>query len=184
MAQEGKAIVQSHPQIATLNGHSASIKIGTTQYYLLESETIYPSQQSDLSKQTSQRFETIQADMSLVVTPHVSPDGELIVHVAPEFTTPTGDFSADVPPTLNRRVLESTVRLKNGETIVLGGLIQNVQSKTIDKVPILGSLPILGPLFQNRKTEDRRSELMIYVTPYVHFGSEGAVSRDSVRALH
>ena len=183
MQQEGKAIVQSHPRIATLNGHSASIKIGTTQYYLLETETVYPSQQSNISTQTSQRFETIEANMSLVVTPYVSRQGDLIVEIKPEFTTPTGDLSSDIPPTLNHRLLESTLRLHNGETIVLGGLVQRTKRQTIDKVPLLGSIPLLGKLFQNRSSEDVSSELMVYVTPYVQYGSEGRIDLDSVKVF-
>jgi type IV pilus assembly protein PilQ len=180
LEREGKANVQSRPQIATLNGHSASISIGTTQYYLLESQTIYPSQQTNVSTQTSQRFETIKADMSLIVTPYVSRNGDVIVEVAPEFSTPAGQLDPDIPPTINSRVLNSTVRLKDGETIVLGGLIQETESVTIDKVPILGSIPIIGRLFQNRTSDNNRSELMIYITPHVHFGSEGSVNLDSL----
>ncbi len=183
LQKEGKAVVQSHPQVAALNGHSASIRIGTTQYYLLESETVHPSAQSTTSTQTTQRFEKVEADMSVVVTPYVSRSGELTVEISPEFNSPAADFNPDVPPTINRRVLESTVRLKNGETIILGGLIQQTESRTIDKVPILGQIPILGRLFQNRSNEEGRTELMIYITPYVYFGSEGAVDADSVMLI-
>ncbi len=180
LVSEGKANIQSRPQIAALNGHTASISIGTTQYYLLKSETIYPSSQTNLSTQTSQRFETIKANMSLEVTPYVSRNRDVIVDVAPEFSTPSGKLNPDIPPTINSRVLKSTVRLKDGETIVLGGLVQDTKSANIDKVPILGSIPILGRLFQNRTSEDSRSELMIYITPHVYFGSEGALNRDSL----
>ncbi len=180
LEQEGKATVQSRPQIATLNGHSASISIGTTQYYLLESSTVYPSQQTNVSTQTSQRFETIKANMSLVVTPYVSKSGDVIVEVAPEFSTPAGQLDPDIPPTINSRVLNSTVRIKNGETIVLGGLVQETNSVNVEKVPILGSIPIIGRLFQNHSSVNDRSELMIYITPRVYFGSEGAVDLDSL----
>lgn len=183
LQQEGKAKIVSRPQIASLNGHSASISIGTTQYYLLESQTIYPSQETSVSTQTSQRFEKIEADISLVVTPYVSRSGSLIVDVEPEFSTPSGQFNPDVPPTINKRLLKSTLRLNNGETVVLGGLVQETKNKTIEKVPILGSIPILGRLFQNRSSDDLRSELMIYITPFVYFGSEGAINIDSL-GLH
>lgn len=180
LQQEGKAKIVSRPQIASLNGHSASISIGTTQYYLLESQTIYPSQETSVSSQTSQRFEKIEADISLVVTPYVSRSGSLIVDVEPEFSTPSGQFDPDIPPTINRRLLKSTLRLRNGETVVLGGLVQETKSESIDKVPILGSIPLLGRLFQNRSSDDQRSELMIYITPFVYFGSEGSINIDSL----
>lgn len=181
MSQEGKANMLSHPRIAALNGHTASLSIGTTQYYLLESQTIYPSEQSNISTQTSQRFETIKADLSLEITPFVNRTGELIVDVQPIFNSPSGEFNPDIPPTINRRELKSTVRLKNGETIVLGGLIQKTKNQTVDKVPLLGSIPIIGRIFQNRTTRDEQSEMMIYITPHVYYGSEGSVDLSTLK---
>ncbi len=180
LQQQGKANIRSHPTIAALNGHPASISIGTTQYFLLESKTVYPTEQSSLSTQTSQHFELVEADMKLEITPFVNSSGELIVDIKPEFSTPASTFNPDVPPTINKRVLNSTVRLRNGETIVLGGLVQSSKNEHIEKLPILGSFPILGRLFQNRTSTDVKSELMIYVTPYVYYGAEGSVNRDSL----
>lgn len=180
LQEEGIANIRSHPRIATLNGHTASIEIGTTQYYLLESKTVYPSEQSNISTQTSQRFETIKADMSLEVTPHVNRSGELIVEIKPEFSTPAAAFDPDIPPTINKRVLNSTVRLKNGETIVLGGLIQNSKTENVSKVPLLGSIPLLGRIFRTNSSVETQSELMIYITPHVYFGSEGSIDIEKV----
>jgi type IV pilus assembly protein PilQ len=180
MQQQGKANVLSHPRIASLNGHVASIKIGTTQYFKLTSTTIYPSQTTSLSTQTSQRFETIEADMSLEVTPFVMTSGEIVVEVKPEFSTPAQALNDSTAPTINRRILNSTVRLRDGETIVLGGLAQTSKSATIQKFPILGSIPLLGRLFQNRSSTDVNSEMSIYITPMVYYGSEGSVDLEKV----
>ncbi len=181
LEQEGVANVRSRPQIAALNGHKASIHVGTTQYYLLKTETVYASGQPTVSTQVSQRFETINADISFEVTPWVTATGEIIVDIRPEFTTPQGVFDPNVPPTINRRVLESTVRLKDGETIVLGGLIQTGKTQTIGKFPLLGDIPILGRVFQNRRSVETKSELVIYLTPHVYYGSEGAVDPASIK---
>ena len=175
LQQEGKANVRSRPKIASLCGHTASINVGTTQYYLLQSKTVYPSTQSDVSTQTSQRFETIEANMSIQVTPYVNETGELIVDVSPEFSTPAAAFNPDIPPTINHRILKSTVRLKNGETIILGGLVQTNENGTTKKFPILGSLPLIGFLFQSTQKTTIKSELMIYITPHVYYGSENQV---------
>ncbi|MCP4580528.1 MAG: hypothetical protein GY839_02840 [candidate division Zixibacteria bacterium] len=175
MVQSGNANVQSRPQIATLNGHSAKIDVGTTQYYLLKTETTYGLGQQTPSSQVSEKFQTIEASMSLSVTPWVNSTGEIIVEVHPEFNTPQGAFDPDIPPTINHRVLDSTIRLKSGETIVLGGLIQTTENVTEDKFPILGDIPILGYLFRNRSKIKTKSELVIYLTPHVYYGSEGAV---------
>ena len=175
LSQEGKANIRSRPIIAALNGHEASISIGTTQYYLLKSETIYTGTSSTPTSQVSQRFETIKADISLKVTPWVTATGEIIVDIAPEFNTPQGQFDPDIPPTINHRTLRSTVRLRDGESIVLGGLVQSSEHVQIDKFPVLGEIPILGRLFQNRTTSSVEAELMIFLTPKVYFGPEGAV---------
>jgi type IV pilus assembly protein PilQ len=180
MEEEGVANVRSRPQIAALNGHSASIKIGTSQYYLLESQTIYPSQQTNVSTQTSQRFEVIEADMSLEVIPWVTRAGEIIVKIKPEFNSPVSTFDPDVPPTINKRVLESTVRLRDGQTIVLGGMIQHHENATISKFPVLGNLPLIGRLFRNHKTAKTKSELMIYLTPHIYYGAEGSINIDEM----
>lgn len=175
LSQEGKANVRSRPTIAALNGHEAAISIGTTQYYLLKTETVYNGGNANYTSQVSQRFETIKADVSLKVTPWVTATGEIIVDIAPEFNTPQGQFDPDIPPTINHRTLHSRVRLRDGETIVLGGMIQSLESVQIDKFPILGELPILGRLFQNRRRSATDAELMIFLTPKIYYGSEGAV---------
>ncbi len=175
LSREGKANIRSRPIIAALNGREASINIGTTQYYLLKSETVYAGTSQTPTTQISQRFETIKADISLKVTPWVTATGEIIVDITPEFNTPQGQFDPDIPPTINHRTLHSTVRLSEGETIVLGGLVQSSENTRIDKVPLLGEIPILGRIFQNRITSSTEAELMIFLTPRVYYGSEGAV---------
>ncbi len=180
LAREGKAKIIQRPQIAALNGQPASIKIGTTQYFLLETSTIYPSTQSNISTQTSERFQTIEANISLEVTPQVTSLGEVIVKIKPEFNTPVGTFDPDIPPTIDKRVLESTVKVKDGETIILGGLVTSTETESISKFPFLGDIPLLGKLFQNRTKTTNKSELMIYITPHVYYGSEGSIEIEEV----
>lgn len=181
LEQQGIANIRSRPQIAALNGHKASIHVGTTQYYLLKTETAYATGQPTVSTQVSERFETINADIAFEVTPWVTATGEIIVDIKPEFTTPQGAFNPDIPPTINRRILESTVRLRDGETIILGGLIQNGKTHSIDKFPLLGDIPLLGRLFQNRHSIDIKSELIIYLTPKVYYGPEGSIDPKKIR---
>lgn len=175
LAREGKANVRSRPRIATLNGHEAKIDVGTTQYYLLKTETTYGVGQQTPTTQISEKFQTIEAAMSLTITPWVNASDEIIVIIHPEFNTPIGSFDPEVPPTINHRILDSTVRLRDGETIILGGLIQTTENETVEKFPILGDIPILGWLFKNKSKVKTSSELVIYLTPHIYYGSEGAV---------
>jgi type IV pilus assembly protein PilQ len=174
LERNGKANIRSQPQIATLNGHPASIKIGTTQYFVLKSQNPVVGG-NQVINQVTERFEKITAEISLTITPWVSASGEITTEIHPEFSTPEGILNPNVPPTINHRVLDSTVRLRDGETIILGGLIQSIDSENIDKFPILGSLPLLGRLFQNRSHNRSKAELIIYLTPHLYYGDEGSV---------
>lgn len=169
LSKEGKVNVRSRPQISTLNGHAAHISIGTTQYYILRTETPYTSPGQVVLQQT-ERFEKVEASVKLEVVPWVSASGEVTTEIRPEFSTPVGEFDPEVPPTINSRILESTVRLQDGETIILGGLIQEAEQTTQNRVPILGSIPLLGRLFRSESRTKKKAELVIFLTPHVFYG--------------
>lgn len=171
LEQKGVANIKSRPLIATINGHQASLSIGTTQYFLLKTTTPYKDP-TQVIFQESQTFHTIEADVKLEITPYVGSDGLITVEIKPDFRTPVGQLSADVPPTINRRALSSAVLMREGETIMLGGLVQETESEVRTQVPILGSIPILGYLFSSTSTSKRKSELIIYVTPHISYGEE------------
>lgn len=170
LSREGKVEILSRPQIAALNGMPSSLSIGTTQYFILDTDTPYPSTNQVYVQQT-QRFEKIEAKVGLEVTPWVSASGEVTVEIRPEFSSPVGDFDPEVPPTINSRVLDSTVRLRDGETIILGGLIQDRTEVVMNKVPFLGSIPLVGRLFRNQSDNSSKSELIIFLTPHVFYGN-------------
>ncbi|MBK8803084.1 MAG: hypothetical protein IPN71_13715 [Fibrobacteres bacterium] len=174
MEQERILEIRSRPQVATLNGSEATINIGQTQYFLLKSETNLP-QTNGTSTQTTERFEKIQADVTLTVTPYVTGKGEITCDIVPDFSEPEGSFDSKTPPTINHRRLKSKVRLREGETIILGGLVKESNNKVYDQVPILGSIPVLGWLFKNRQTQKTRSQLLIFVTPHIYYGNDANV---------
>ncbi|MGB2869558.1 MAG: hypothetical protein WBD36_13970, partial [Bacteroidota bacterium] len=169
LEQKGIANVKSRPLIATINGSPASLSIGTTQYFLLKTTTPYRDQTQVLF-QESQNFQTIEADVKLEITPYVGADGQITVDIKPDFRTPVGTFSSTVPPTINRRAMSSTLVMREGETIVLGGLIQESETENRTQTPILGSIPFLGYLFSSTTHSTSKSELMIYVTPHISYG--------------
>lgn len=171
LEQKGVANIRSRPLLATLNGTPASLSIGTTQYFLLNTTTPYRDQ-TQLYLQQSQNFQTIDADVKLDITPYVGSDGQITVEIKPDFKTPVGTFSSNVPPTINKRAMSSTLIMREGETIVLGGLIQETESETRTQTPILGSIPLLGYLFSNTSKSTNKSELIIYVTPHISYGEE------------
>jgi type II secretory pathway component GspD/PulD (secretin) len=174
LEQEKALKIRSRPQIATLNGSEATITVGQTQYFLLKSETDF-SQGQGVTAKTSERFEKIEANVTLTVTPFVTGQGEITCDIVPDFSEPEGSFDSRTPPTLNRRVLKSKVRLRDGETIVLGGLVKESINRTTRQFPFLGSIPVIGWLFKNVSDVKSRSQLMIFVTPHVYYGKDANV---------
>ena len=169
MEQKGLANVRSRPLLATLNGSPASLSIGTTQYFILKSTVPYVNPTQTLFQESDQ-FQTIQADTKLDIVPYVGADGLITVDLKPDFKTPVGEFSPNVPPTINQRSMSSTVIMREGETIVLGGLIQETESEDRTQIPILGDIPLLGSLFSSTSKTKHKSELIIYVTPHISYG--------------
>lgn len=173
LEQHGFANVKSKPILSTLNGHTASLKIGTTQNYIFK-ELVPIVNATNSTFIEKERIEKIEAMISFEITPYVGNNGELTLDIKPNFETPVGTFSPDKDqiPAINTRSFVSTVRLKDGETIVLGGVVQESETDNEDKFPILGDIPIIGKLFTNYEKSFRKGELMVYLTPRIFYGDE------------
>jgi type IV pilus assembly protein PilQ len=169
LEQKGIANIKSRPLLATLNGTPASLSIGTTQYYLLNTTTSVPNTNQTYFQQ-SQNFQTIEADIKLDITPYVGSDGQITVEIKPDFKTPQGQLTSSTYPTINKRAMSSTLIMREGETIVMGGLVQETETETRSQTPILGSIPLLGYLFSSTTKGTDKKELIIYVTPHISYG--------------
>ncbi|HZW40270.1 MAG TPA: hypothetical protein VFF33_13310 [Ignavibacteriaceae bacterium] len=170
MEVAGLVNIKSRPILSTLNGHTASLKIGTIQNYVFNE--IMPIQnQYSSSFIERERIEKIEANMSFEITPWIGPNGELTLEIKPEFQTPVGDFNPDKKniPAINTRTFSSTVRLRDGETIILGGLIQESEIKSEDKFPLLGDIPFIGELFKSVTKQKSKGELIVYLTPKIYY---------------
>ncbi|MCH7870554.1 MAG: hypothetical protein IID33_02530, partial [Planctomycetes bacterium] len=128
--------------------------------------------------------------IKLTVTPQINPDGFVrmqIVQEVSDFGGGTIEVGAGVTsPIFFRRLADTTVTVMDNETVVLGGMIQTRTQSTEQKIPILGDLPLLGPLFRNTLREKRTSELVIFITPHILGSPEpggGAGDADEVGIL-
>jgi len=172
--------VHSTPQIATISGNAASITIGETRYYKLLKEVRSGAEVSGANLVgTDERFEQKQFDTKLEVTPWVMDSGYVMVKIRPEFNIPRSGGTPDRPPTIDTRVLESMVRLRNGQTIVLGGQRQSENVVNSRGIPLLSSIPILGWLFSSKTIAKNETQMMIFLTPHVYYGNEAEVSPDT-----
>jgi type II secretory pathway component GspD/PulD (secretin) len=168
--------VHSTPQIATINGNPASITIGQTRYYKLRKEVTAPLAQQTAVVGTDERFEVLKFNTTLEVTPWVMEDGYVMVKIKPEFNIPRTGGDASTPPNVDTRIIESMVRLRNGQTIILGGQRQTENIVSRRGVPLLSSIPILGWLFSSRTITQNETQMMIFLTPHVYYGDDNQVS--------
>ncbi|MEL7533123.1 MAG: secretin and TonB N-terminal domain-containing protein, partial [Bacteroidota bacterium] len=169
-AQEtnGNLKVKMQPVLSMLNGREASLEIGQSQYYLLETQTSNSGAVNNFQTFT-QRFERIDANISLTLKPYVSDDGMVTLDIMPDFTTPVGQFSPDLPPTIATRRFVSTIRVKNGETVILGGLSEEAISDNSTGLPFLSRVPVLKWFFGKNSKGKQQSSLVIYITPVVYY---------------
>jgi len=173
LEEKNIANVKSRPLLATLNGHTASLKIGTVQNYVFDDLVPIQSTVSTTYMQ-KESIQKIEANISFEITPWVGPNNEMTLEIKPEFQTPIGDFVPDkkLIPAINTRSFFSTLRVKDGETIILGGLIQEKETNVEDKIPLLGDIPFLGALFTNVNKVKSKGELIIYITPHITYGDD------------
>ena len=107
----------------------------------------------------------------LNVTPHINPDGLVILDVDPEVSSLSGqtvNIQAGVnAPVFNKRGVLSRVGIRDGQTVIIGGLMQDLKTSNVDKVPLLGDIPYLGSLFRHTTESKTKTELLIFLTPHV-----------------
>ena len=159
--KKGKLKVLSDPKVATLNNKEASIDI--------TDQVPYTTTESALSNGvtvTSQKVTYVPAGITLKVTPTINSDGRIAMHLTPSVSQASGG-SATTPPSTNTRGTDTNVIVKDGETVVIGGLIRDSQSDDVYKVPVLGDIPLLGLLFRKKSVARKRLELLIFVTPRI-----------------
>ena len=154
---EGKAKMLARPNVTTIQGREALINIGA--------EVPVPRVATS-NNVTTTGIEYREAGIILRYTPRVTADGNIVARVHTEVSTPV--YVEDLKAyRFQKRSADTTVRLKNGETMVIGGLIDSDESRSLSKIPFLGDLPVLGAFFRSVRTSRTETELMIFLTAHV-----------------
>ncbi len=185
LIENEKARLLANPKVVVTNGKTSTINL-TEDYVKSIEEEILTAGLGTTGSGTSRTYE-IGEDKGIIIelTPFISPDGYVTMNLKPSYSTLAGEemsvSSTGVPiraaTLLKRRSLDlSNIRVKDGETLVIGGMIQEEEKKTVAKVPFLGDLPVIGSVFRNTKTENLKSELVIMVTPRIIKDTEDAVA--------
>ncbi len=160
----GKLDVLSRPYILASDNQIASITVGEEVPFITRTQV---TDNGTLNNTIEYRDIGILLD----VIPHINPDGLVIMDVAPEISTLGSEqvpISNNVfAPTIKKRSAESRVAVKSGQTVVIGGLMEDRMTESVDKVPFLGDIPILGEAFKRTIKSKTKTELLIFLTPHV-----------------
>lgn len=170
LSQQGELKVISKPRLRTLNNQPAVVRVGQDMPVFITTKT---TQSSGTATTTdiSESIQTLTVGTVLSITPQVSDDGLITLDISPAVSrlvrmdeSATGNTKA---PVVDIRQASSIVRVRDGATVVMGGLVQNSTTTTTRKVPFLGSIPILGKIFSGKYDTSERTELVFFVTPHI-----------------
>ncbi len=158
LERTGKARVRARPQLAVVNGNSANIFIGQQRFIQTQTNNF---------GQTQTRIQPVDVGVKLAVTPLTGGNGEVTTTIAPEVSNITEQDQLTGLPVLSTRNANTTVRVRDGETIVIGGLTLNQEQVTDRRIPYLSDIPLLGNLFRSQSKSRVQTELVVFVTPHI-----------------
>lgn len=176
LVREGSAVIRSRPRVATLNGEKATIDVSLEEYFTIL---------TDINSQyVRTELQVIKSGVTLEMTPHIGEDGDITVAVMTEVSDVTsrpGDVAdengvAGTLPVVRRRTASTRVRVKEGDAIVIGGLVESQERQEEKRVPILGSIPLLGRLFRSTTSSTVEKEVVIFITPRLMVEGQSALA--------
>lgn len=165
MEKSGNGEIISQPKVVTADKETARILKGTE----------VPYQETSQSGATSVSFR--EASLSLEVTPQITPDNKVIMTVRVTKDEPDYVNALNNVPPIRKNEINAKVRVADGETIVIGGVYSTSQNNVVDKVPFFGDLPYVGRLFRRDALQEKKSELLVFLTPRIMSDQAIAVSR-------
>jgi MSHA type pilus biogenesis protein MshL len=169
LKQQGDLKVVSKPRLRTLNNQPAVVRVGQDIPVFLSQTTISPG--ITPIQTTTESVQTVTVGTVLSITPQIAGDGLITLDITPAVSrlvridaSASGNTNA---PVIDIRQASSIVRVRDGATVIMGGLVQDSSSSTHRKVPLLGDLPLLGKLFTGTAENSERTELIFFVTPHI-----------------
>tara|TARA_R110001599_G_scaffold72156_1_gene200562 strand:- start:24 stop:1739 length:1716 start_codon:yes stop_codon:yes gene_type:complete len=172
LGTQGNVQVLSSPRIATVNNQKAVIKVGSDEFYVTDID--FQSSNVTNSNSTNVELTPFFSGIALDVTPQISEDGKIILHVHPTIskvedqqkTILVSGAETNLPLAFSTiRESDSVITAENGQIVVIGGLIQNSSADKNSSVPFLGDLPFIGELFKQKGESSEKTELVILLRP-------------------
>ncbi len=170
---QGDVTSISNPKVVTLNNQPAVFSSGDQLYYKLSSSSRQTGANAATETYNNEVVKSVFAGILLDITPEITDDDEIILKINPSISSVKSNVKTDdsgvrrLPPDLMKKQISSVVKLRDGEQVILGGLINTRTGEDTTKVPILGNIPLLGYAFQQKKTIEKREELIVIITPHI-----------------
>ncbi len=168
MKEQGQVNVLSSPKVSTMNNQKAVIKLTTKEVSWVTTSYTNPNSEI-IASYTSPQIDEI--GLFLDVTPQVDEEGIITMQIHPSISEKLRDVTSpdgkNTKPLINTREADTMIKTRNGQTIVIAGLITDKINDTTRRVPLLSEIPYIGPAFKQVIQEKRKSELVILLTPYV-----------------
>lgn len=161
----------SNPKISALNNQSAMISVGSVIRYSLNT-TFQTSNTTNIIQNTSTQFPSVFVGILLDITPSIDKEN-IILRINPSITKlknenlENQDIALSTPPNLTTNQLSSIVKLKDGQRVIIGGLVSNYNAIEKEKIPFLGAIPFIGGLFTHKVEKIKNKELIIIITPRI-----------------
>src|SRR5262249_17205929 len=169
LKEEGRLKVVSQPRLRSLNNQTAIIKVGQDRPFFTQQSQFVTG--VNTVSQTGDTLQVITIGTVLSITPQVATNGWISLDISPAITGFVEEVESksglSTAPILDIKQASTLVRVRNGETIIMGGLIQNKTSKTIRKIPYIAEIPYLGKLFTGTFENKTKTELVIFLTPRI-----------------
>jgi general secretion pathway protein D len=180
LAQYGTVSSISNPKVVTLNNQKAIVTVGDTIYYKYASKT---STDQNGNVQTEYTIGSKFVGVILDITPQIADDGTIILSVYPRISSfldpqQATDTTLDRPPNTSDKTLSTVVRLKDGQTLVMGGLITRDDTFTVNGIPVLKEIPIINFFFSSKEKLSNKQELVFIITPHIIHLNEKKTLRD------
>ncbi len=172
----GDVNVLSSPRITAINNQEAKMMVGKSQPYA--TNTVSQGGQTSV---TGTNLTFMDIGVKLCVTPTINKDGFISMKIRPEVSSSSTFYTYGTPatqvPIVETASAETSVTVKDGVTIIIGGLIVDERTKTVNKIPLLGSLPYIGSLFSNTDDKVEKRELVVFLTPHIISGGDDMIEQ-------
>jgi len=163
----------SNPKVLTLNNQPALISVGNELFYKIQSTTSTIGASGAGTQGSSEEVNSVFAGILLDITPEIAEDGTITLKINPSISDTLDAVERDstgsrnIPPDLSRKQISSVVTMRDGQRVILGGLISSKRGKKVSKVPLLGDLPLLDNLFKRELEINTVEELVLIITPHI-----------------